>query len=555
MGVVWQGEDRVLGRPVAVKEIAVAELGGPDDDRRRRALREARAAARVMHPGLVAMFDVVEEPGRILLVEEWIDAPTLRDLVAERGPLDPTAAVSMARQLLDALAVLHAAGIVHRDVKPSNVMIVEGGRVKLADFGVATLAGDPEITATGAVLGSPGYLSPEQAQGVRVGPAADVWSLGATLWFSVEGRAPYEGSGLAALGSIVNDPVPTATRAGPLAELLDAALRKDPDERASVDELRALLRERTVVAGAAPLRSTAALDEPIVDDLPDVASEPQPFVPAAATAVDLPPAVAPAAVTAIDASPVTPAVTAVDRPTAVAAAGPTAVGLGRPRRATAVLVPIAAVVLLVGVVVAALAARNDDRGTAGDAASTAAPSTSPAPAAALTPEGERPAAAPPEKSTSSATATDAVELPPGWKVHRDDTARYAAGHPASWRIRRVDGTRTDLVDPATGTYLRVDWTSSPGPSAVQAWRDQSAAFGSRREGYREIRIEETTFRGRPAAIWEYTYRQGGATLHGIDLGFTTEDRGYALNLQTSEERWASSQDLWRQLQAAFDFEN
>src|SRR5688500_2506560 len=239
MGSVWRGEDLLLQRPVAVKRVELpAHL--PEEERatlRSRVLREARAAARVGHPRLVTIFDVVEEEGTVFLVQELVDAPTLKQLVTERGPLEPTEVARIGVQLAEGLAAAHANGVIHRDVKPSNVMVREDGTVKLADFGIASVSGDPQITGTGVVIGSPAYMAPEQATGETVGAAADVWSLGATLYFAVEGTQPFGKSDtLSTLTAVVNDPPRTTTRAGGLERVLTKLLDKDAESRPSVAE-------------------------------------------------------------------------------------------------------------------------------------------------------------------------------------------------------------------------------------------------------------------------------------------------------------------------------
>ena len=249
MGTVWRADDVLLGRPVAVKEVELP--GGPTGaDRaalRERALREARAAARLNHLGVVTLHDAVEADDRLFLVMELVDAPTLRDLVDRSGPVGQGAAARIGLELLDALDAAHRAGIVHHDVKPANVMVSPSGRVKLADYGIASLQEDTQRTLTGATgamrgrgdgravtaaFGSLPYVAPEQASGGHAGPAADLWALGATLWFAVEGVAPFErASPAATLGAILHDPPGRPSRAGPLEPALLALLAKDPAHR------------------------------------------------------------------------------------------------------------------------------------------------------------------------------------------------------------------------------------------------------------------------------------------------------------------------------------
>jgi serine/threonine protein kinase len=172
MGVVWCAQDRVLGRQVAVKEVVFPPTMAEAERRpaRARVMREARAAARLNHPGAVTLYDVVSDQGGIFIVMELVAAPTLADLVQAQGRLAPERVAELGRQLVGVLEAAHGVGIVHRDVKPGNVMVAADGGVKLADFGVAWLQGDPQLTSTGLVLGSPAYMAPEQARGRRVGP-------------------------------------------------------------------------------------------------------------------------------------------------------------------------------------------------------------------------------------------------------------------------------------------------------------------------------------------------------------------------------------------------
>jgi hypothetical protein len=235
VGIVWRAEDTLLGRPVAIKEV---ELPPAVRDQQRAALRarvirEARAAARLSHPGAVTLFDVVQDGGQDYIVMELVEAPTLDQLVAERGPLDPRRAAALGLRLLGTLEAAHRAGIVHRDVKPSNVLVRDDGTTKLTDFGTASLTGDPELTITGMVVGSPAFMAPEQIKGLEVGPATDLWALGATLYFAAEGEPPFRSSKtpFEVLNAIVNDPPREARRLGALGPVIDRLLRKEPDQR------------------------------------------------------------------------------------------------------------------------------------------------------------------------------------------------------------------------------------------------------------------------------------------------------------------------------------
>ena len=242
MGVVWRARDAVLGREVAVKEVVFPPTMA-DEERRpaqARVMREARAAARLNHPGAVTLYDVVKDHGGTFIVMELVNAPTLADLVRSDGPLPVERVAEIGAQVASALEAAHQAGIVHRDVKPGNVMVPGNGTAKLADFGIASLQGDPQLTSTGLVIGSPAYMAPEQAKGEESGPAADFWALGATMFYAVEGEPPFDrGTSIATLAAVVNDPPRTLRRAGSLTSLITALLAKDPGSRPSGPELRA----------------------------------------------------------------------------------------------------------------------------------------------------------------------------------------------------------------------------------------------------------------------------------------------------------------------------
>ena len=197
MGVVWRAHDQLLDREVAVKEVVLSAAIGEDEQRNayQRTLREARTAARLSHRGVVTIYDVAEEEGRPFIVMELVPSQSLDQVVAAEGPMTPLRAGRMGQQLLAALATAHAAGVLHRDVKPSNVLIANdrsgGGwdeRAVLTDFGIAQFEGDPRLTQTGMVMGSPGFTAPERIRGGDATPASDLWSLGATIYTAVEGQ-------------------------------------------------------------------------------------------------------------------------------------------------------------------------------------------------------------------------------------------------------------------------------------------------------------------------------------------------------------------------------
>ncbi|TDC58893.1 serine/threonine protein kinase, partial [Actinomadura sp. GC306] len=243
MGTVWRAFDVMLDREVAVKEVVLPP--GLDDSERavlyERTFREARASARLNHSGVVTVHDVVEESGSPWIVMELVLAPSLQDLL-DRGPMDHRRVADIGLQMLGALRHAHEKGILHRDVKPSNVLITDTGRVVLTDFGIAQVEGDATLTQTGLVMGSPAYIPPERVQGERAVPASDLWALGATLYAAVEGRSPYERSdAMSSLQAALTEPVPPARNAGPLARVLDGLLAREPANRMTAAQAQPLL--------------------------------------------------------------------------------------------------------------------------------------------------------------------------------------------------------------------------------------------------------------------------------------------------------------------------
>ena len=241
MGAVWLGRDTVLGREVALKRIGL--LPGATAPDLQRAEREARLAARLNHPHVVAVFDLVDDEGDTWLVMEYVEGITLSGLIARDGALSPDEAAPLIRQAADALAAAHAAGIVHRDVKPSNMLVTPDGEVKLSDFGIARAEADASLTRTGLVTGSPAYLAPEVASGATATEASDVWSLGATLFHALAGRTPYDVSEnlMGALYTIVHEEPPRLDDAGWLAPVLEHTMTRRPEDRWSTAQVRDFL--------------------------------------------------------------------------------------------------------------------------------------------------------------------------------------------------------------------------------------------------------------------------------------------------------------------------
>ncbi|GAB3135464.1 hypothetical protein GCM10027161_14830 [Microbispora hainanensis] len=245
MGTVWRAYDRSLGREIAVKEIRQDPSLSPRQrqELRERMMREGRMAARVSHPSVATIHDVIVSDGIPWIIMELVEGRSLEQVIDEEGPLPPRLVAEIGYDLLGALRAAHAQDILHRDVKPANVLLTETGRVVLTDFGIAKALGDHALTQTGMVIGSPGYTAPERARGEYTGPESDLWSLGATLYFAVEGRPAYEratvGETLAALMTEEADP---PAQAGALRPVLDGLLVKDHTARLTPERAAAMLR-------------------------------------------------------------------------------------------------------------------------------------------------------------------------------------------------------------------------------------------------------------------------------------------------------------------------
>ncbi len=510
MGTVWRAEDAVLGRHVAVKEV-VFPHGLSDDDRatlRERVRREARAAARLDHPSAVTVYDVVEQDGQPWLVLELVEARTLSQVVRTDGPLSPQRTAEVGLAVLGALEAAHRQGIVHRDVKPANVLLGDrstGSRVVLTDFGIATTAGDPSITSTGLLLGSPSFIAPERARGATPGPPSDLWSLGATLFTAVEGRPPYDrGEPLTTLTAVVTDDRDPYVAAGPLVPVLDGLLTPDPALRLDAGAARRLLQD--VAHGRATAVRT---DAPVPDPDAERRSE-------QTAALPLPPVAAPAGP-----PPVDPPRAA----SSAAASEPPAARVGGSRsttRRTALGLAVAVAALAVGAVGYGLTSSGAGRSPASPGASASPADTS---------SGDGPAA-----------------LPAGWTAHRGGPG-WTAATPASWRVSTFSGF-PQYRDPVTSRTLRV--STGPGrPDAVADREQQEAAFARGHEDYQRLRIDPVTYRGVAAADWEFTYHDGGADLHVLNRVLDVDGVGHSLFFQTRAADWEAAQDDLEAVLATF----
>jgi hypothetical protein len=530
-GVVWRGRDLSLDRVVAVKEIELSsEL--PTDERERiaaRALREARAAARIEHPNVVGVYDVHSAEDAIHIVMEYVDAPSLQDLVQSRGPLAPSTVASIGVGVVDALRAAHEAGILHRDVKPSNVLVSADG-AQVTDFGIAAVTGDTALTLSGETLGTPDYVSPEQVRGEELSEATDVWSLGATLYYAVEGEPPYRRERpIATVHAVVHDPPRPMTRAGPLSPVLVSLLSKDRTARPDPAAVRSRLHD--VATGAAASEATAAI--PAVDG-PAAAAQP-PQGPEAAQGPTEP----------VDTGAPTPPPT---RTTVHTAAPPPR--RGAPRGLTA----IGAIVAIALVVVIALLV---DRGAFSSAPGAPSPApdetaTTSAPASDAAPV-PSPTASQPTAPATTAPATLAA-LPDGWVAYEGPS--WVVGHPEGWAVEDPgipNNLDLEAPEPEAG-YLRVANTDDPATDVVRDSERIEAAFREDHADYERIRLEPTDYRDTQAAIWEYTFTEDGQTFHALHLNLSTGERGYALNHVVPADGWPAAADRFDHFTGSFSFD-
>ncbi|MFD7653087.1 serine/threonine-protein kinase [Actinosynnema sp. NPDC059797] len=271
MGVVWRAQDERLGRIVAIKQLLLQPSldEREQDEAIQRAMREGRIAAKLHHPNAIAVYDVVEENGAPCLVMEYLPSYSLADTMAEHGPLDPVEVAQIGGQAAAALAAAHAAGIVHRDVKPGNVLLADNGLVKITDFGISRASDDVTVTKTGLIAGTPAYLAPEIARGQDPTPASDVFSLGSTLYAAVEGEPPFglSDNTLGVLHAVAAGRINPPTVDHPLTDVLLRLLNYDPADRPTMAQARDLLN--AVAQGRNPSltglpASTATAIAPVV---------------------------------------------------------------------------------------------------------------------------------------------------------------------------------------------------------------------------------------------------------------------------------------------------
>jgi hypothetical protein len=522
MGTVWRARDEVLERDVAVKEVIVA--GGLSDADRdllhQRTFREARATARLSHPNIVTVHDVIEENGRPWIVMEFVRARSLQDVIEQDGPLPPPRVAEVGRQMLSALRAAHGIGILHRDVKPSNVLLTDDDRAVLTDFGIAYVEGDAALTQTGLIIGSPSYISPERARGDRAGPGADLWALGATLYAACEGRPPHERTDpVSVLAAILTEDPPAPRNAGPLLPVLQGLLQRDPAQRMPAQTAAGLLMQiaaGTTVPAAVPAGTTV--------------QAPAPGQGGAARAGTLHfPHDRPA--------PPPPDQRANGTP---AGPPPRRSGKGAP---TGLIVTVSVLATAVVVLAGFLLVKSlDGDGGTPTARKTTAPAQQGANAngGANGQDGATGGAGAGGGSSAPPTTQQPAppRLPAGW-VQASEPG-YTIGVPAGWR-RSVRGQSVFWRDPNSAAYLQVDRTPWTGPpvEAWQQWESEVLDKGTL-DDYHRIDLRQVNDTYYQAADIEFTWAgQGDRLMHGVDRHAIAGGR-YAVFVAVPADQWDAS---------------
>ncbi|MGW0813499.1 protein kinase domain-containing protein [Streptomyces viridiviolaceus] len=534
MGRVWRAHDEVLHRSVAIKELTAAHYVSESDQAilLARTRGEARAAARINHSAVVTVHDVLEHDGRPWIVMELVEGRSLADAVKDEERVEPREAARIGLWVLRALRAAHTAGVLHRDVKPGNVLLSHDGRVLLTDFGIAQIEGDSTITRTGEVVGSVDYLAPERVRGHDPGPASDLWALGATLYTAVEGRSPFRRtSPLSTMQAVVEEEAPEPRYAGPLAPVISALLRKDPATRPDATEAEQMLAEaaegrRPDAAQAYVPTQYSGAGRPAgpVDQGPPATSTPYP------------PVTGPTAVGPTAMGPAGSMTTGVTAP-GHAPAGPTGSAPVRPRRRRLrTLALVVAVAALVGAGTAVLLRTSDEGRGAEHNAATRSPAPAPTP-------------------TATAGKDPAGSVPDGW-VRHDDPLGFSLSLPEGWERQELD---------ADGDLQQIDYTPDGGEHFIRIAVDTAPDFDDpyahqldleqqlqRLVDYRRLTLERTTYRDRDSARWEYTWTAlakdtpfPGPRRAVEEMYMSRDGVEYAIYMSSPAQDWATTREQFR----------
>jgi tRNA A-37 threonylcarbamoyl transferase component Bud32 len=546
MGRVWMARDEMLDRDVAVKEFVPPDWM-TDAERARlrdRTLREARSAARLNHPHVVRIYDVVHADDLPWIVMEYVPSRSLHQVVSSDGPYPPAAAARIGLAVLDALTAAHRAGVLHRDVKPHNVLIGTDGRVVLTDFGLATFVDDGSVTGPGLVVGSPQYVSPERARDGSSTVESDLWSLGATLYAAVEGRSPYaRESAMATLMALATEPPDPPMRAGPLVPVLTGLLQHEPGDRLTASQVEERLR---AIAGREAARGAVTARHAVIPAPRRAGDEARARPGAAAAAITAPDAAPPVAdqnsgrrIAVHDADGGLDPRRGWRTPPGPASAPPTE----RPRRSRLwpVLAGVLALALLIGGGVAANWAVRQRNDTGGQAAMAAPPSFIPSPA----PNGFTPVTCqqPPGANLPRTPQPNALRTAKGFALLSSwseyvDVSGFRVGVPDGWTYEKV-GTTVCFRDPNNVRYLSVDPARNPKGDPVKACQTEAARLNAAGQlpGYQLIGLHRTPLI--TAADWEYTWTgPKNVRMHAKTRWFKSSGKAFALSWAARDFEWS-----------------
>ncbi|MFD9715420.1 protein kinase [Streptomyces sp. NPDC059076] len=577
MGTVWRAVDETLDRTVAVKELRFPTSIDEEEKRRliTRTLREAKAIARIRNNNAVTVFDVVDEDDRPWIVMELVEGKSLAEAIREDGTLTPHRAAEVGLAILDVLRSAHREGILHRDVKPSNVLIAEDGRVVLTDFGIAQVEGDPSITSTGMLVGAPSYISPERARGHRPGPAADLWSLGGLIYASVEGCPPYDkGSAIATLTAVMTEPLDPPKNAGPLEEVIYGLLAKDPAQRLDDAGARALLTKVVYAPPPAPEPPRDATRAMVLPSAPpplppppvvpqDPAADPRRGASGAASGAALakePDTAASAMQQDGGTPPPKPSTPPVQR-----AAGRAAITDVVPRRTLVIVAIVVALAVIAGVVFAVINGTDDDKdpqakpesttsANTGQESKTGAPGTSgesgkedgkePTKSANQSP-GAGQGSNPKPSTTPSTSLPTGNGLPAGYALVSDDEFHFTIAMPKGFKRTGTAGQNSGAIFSENGGFprLQVDFNDSPKDDAKAAWSAAVAAVSATSNGYVHRGIKTVEYKGYPTvADWEFEREQQGQRVRILNRGFKVDARrGYSIMITCPAAGWDAAE--------------
>ncbi len=518
MGRVWRAHDELLHRAVAVKELTAALYVSESEKAvlLARTRAEARAAARINHSAVVTLHDVLDHDGRPWIVMELVEGHSLADAVKEAGRIEPREAARVGLWVLRALTAAHAAGVLHRDIKPGNVLLSQDGRVLLTDFGIAQVEGDTTITRTGEIVGSVDYLAPERLRGEDPGPSSDLWALGATLYTAVEGRSPFRRtSPLTTMQAVVEDEADELRYAGPLAPVITALLLKDPAVRPGAAEAEQMLAEaaegrrpRAAEQYVPTLHTGAAMRTPAEGEVGTFRMG------GAAVGSATPVQGAFGPISPAQASPVGPA--------------------GPRRRGRTVALVAALVVLVGGGGVFGLHQWNSGSKKAGSAVS-ASPSA--------TPSGSPSATASASAQPSAVPGT----VPKDW-VRVEDPAGFSLSLPQGWTRTETNG-QIDYSPDGGEHFLRIAIDESPDfddPYLHQLDLEQQLQKLSE---YKRVSLESNVYRDRKGSLWDFTWtalaKDGGfpGPRRAIEQAYLGRDGAeYLLYMSSPAADWATASE-------------